>query len=377
MENGWPFSFPACSCMTLHSRTGKPYWFRTCDIETDLWKEGAHVAGYGRESKLKLAGQNEQSVQYAFLGVTYNENNSWLLDGMNEAGLAGGLLMLPEATSVPRAKEGNEGCMGMELVGRLLAHCENVEEVKQEADKMQILDVPYRDGSVPASMHYFFVDAAGNEVILEATDERNPGKLRIYGREEGIGVMTNSPPYPLQLENLSWFISQSPELKQGLKGKPIDSLSWDNRTITGNFKAKHVSLNGTFPGSYSSHDRFIRLSVLKALNNSGNHFSDENMLVLGGNLMNAVNEPSTGGIFHYSRIGADGTVEGQKDSCTHYLVMYDILGRELYLKRRDTVVWSRYRLEELINTHSFEPLVHYPGNKAGEGIRQRSFLDKG
>ena len=33
----------ACSCMTLTSKTGKHYWFRTCDIDTDIWKDGAHV----------------------------------------------------------------------------------------------------------------------------------------------------------------------------------------------------------------------------------------------------------------------------------------------------------------------------------------------
>ena len=43
-ENNNKKIFPgACSCMTLTSKSGKHYWFRTCDIETDLWKEGAHV----------------------------------------------------------------------------------------------------------------------------------------------------------------------------------------------------------------------------------------------------------------------------------------------------------------------------------------------
>ena len=33
----------ACSCMTLTSKSGNHYWFRTCDIENDIWEEGAHV----------------------------------------------------------------------------------------------------------------------------------------------------------------------------------------------------------------------------------------------------------------------------------------------------------------------------------------------
>lgn len=344
MGKGWLYFLPACSSMTLTSVTGRPYWFRTCDIETDLRKEGAHIVSRKKGETLLLSGKETGKIKFSLLGITYNREDSWLLDGINEAGLAGGLLMLPEGTSAASPREGYEGCMGMELVTRLLALCKDVEEVKKAAAKIQLLNIPYGRDSVSASMHYFFVDVEGNEVVLEAAEAKQPGCIRAYGKEEIIGVMTNAPVYPKQLENLSWFISRSPELRQGLNGAPIEHLCLDGREVRANGGVDHLSLSGTFPGSYSSHDRFIRLAIFKALNQSGNHFSDGQMLALGSNIMNTVWEPSSHGLFHYSHIETDGTIMGQKESFTQYLVMYDLHRRELWVRAMDRIDWSSYQL---------------------------------
>ena len=156
--------------------------------------------------------------------------------------------------------------------------------------------------------------------------------------------MTNSPPYEEQLQNLSWFLSQSPELKQGLNGQAITKLDLDGREVQADVNAKHLSLNGTFPASYCSYDRFIRLTILKALNDCGNYFEDEKMLALGSGIMNAVCEPHNKGVFHYTRMEADGNVIGQKDSISQYVVMYNIEETSIYLKKFDEVFWNKYML---------------------------------
>ena len=334
----------ACSCMTLTSKTGKHYWFRTCDIETYIWSEGAHIVQQASGEKINYCdGKNEVS-KYAYVGVTYNHIDSWLLDGVNECGLTGGLLMLNEGTSVDKPEKERQGYIGMELVTKILSSCKDVNEVIALAGKIQILSIPYGNQNVPATMHYFFTDSSGNEVILEATDKECPGILKVFPREKILGVMTNSPPYEEQLQNLSWFLSQSPELKQGLNGQAITKLNLDGREIQADVNAKHLSLNGTFPASYCSYDRFIRLTILKALNDCGNYFEDEKMLALGSGIMNAVCEPHNKGVFHYTRMEADGNVIGQKDSISQYVVMYNIEETSIYLKKFDEVFWNKYML---------------------------------
>ena len=118
--------FPAsCSCLALTSKQGRSYWFRTCDLHTSVWEAGAHVVSFPARQSIQLAGGPAQA-RYALLGVTYNDRDTWLLDGINSQGLTGGLLLLEEGTSVPAAEEGRAGVMGMELVTALLASYEAV-----------------------------------------------------------------------------------------------------------------------------------------------------------------------------------------------------------------------------------------------------------
>ena len=337
-----------CSCMTLTSKSGKHYWFRTCDIETDLWKDGAHAVSKAAGEEIVYGNGKKEINQYHYVGMTYNVFDTWLLDGVNEHGLTGGLLMLYEGTSVDRAAETKEGYIGMELITKILSTCKDVKEVERLAKRIQVLDIPYGNYKVPATMHYFFTDNSGDEVILEATETQNPGILRIFKKDEILGVMTNSPPYVEQRQNLSWFLSQSPELKQGLGGQAITELLLDGRVIRADEKAEHLSLTGIFPASYSSYDRFIRLTMMKFLNNSGNEFEDEKMLALGSGIMNVVCEPHTQGLFHYTRLESDGKIVGQKDSFTQYVTMYDMEEKCFYIKKYDEIVWKKYELNYFI-----------------------------
>ena len=337
----------ACSCMTLTSKSGRHYWFRTCDIDTDVWKSGAHVVRQAAGEEIDYCDGRKEISQYSFMGMTYNRTDTWLLDGVNEYGLAGGLLMLYEGTSVDKAENGRSGYVGMELVTKVLSSCKDVDEVISLTRQIQILDIPFCNKKLDAAMHYFFVDSAGNEVILEAAEKNEAGILQVFKKEKILGVMTNSPPYEKQLQNLAWFLSRSSEMRQGFAGQAITELALDGRLIKADAKAEHLSQTGTFPASYSSYDRFIRLAVLKALNDSGNGFEDEKMLALGSGIMNAVCEPHTKGIFHYTRIEKDGEVIGQKDSFTQYVTMYDMEETCFYIKKYDEVTWEKHMLKEI------------------------------
>lgn len=332
-----------CSCMVLTSLTGNIYWFRTCDYFLDLWSNGASVIYFPKNYKMKFTGHEEMTTfKYEVIGVTYNNIDNWLLDGMNLEGLVGGCLYFEKGTSVDSAKEGYIGVVGMELLANILATCKNVKEVIDKVSKIQVLSITSGETLVEATMHYMFVDSTGDTVILEAYNSDNPGIFKIYDRNENIGVMTNAPIYDKQLENLSWYISKSPELRYGFKGKPIKSVVINGKEIKANSNASHLNLNGTFPGSYSSYDRFIRLSMLKALNNDGNGFLDEKMLAKGSGILNSVFKPNTEGIFSYSKFDKKKRPVGNTYSETKYMIMYSLNKREVYIKASDAVAWTRY-----------------------------------
>lgn len=347
--------FPtSCSCLALTSKQGRSYWFRTCDLHTSVWEAGTHVVSFPARQSIQLAGGPAQA-RYALLGVTYNDRDTWLLDGINSQGLTGGLLLLEEGTSVSAAAEGRTGVMGMELVTALLASCRTVAEVCRAARRIQLTHIPADGGMLPATMHYFFVDAAGDTVVLEAADPQHPGCLQCY-REDSIGVLTNSPPYPLQLDNLRWFLSQSMELHRGGDDCPICQPAWEGVPITGNPSAPHMTRSGDLPASYAPYDRFVRLAVMKALNHDGRSIDDAQMLPMGAGILGTVREPPHQGIYHYRHLDGHGMPVGNRDGYTQYEVMYDLTQRTMYLRPFDATVWTRTALaacpEDRIARHS-------------------------
>ena len=341
-----------CSCMTLTSKSGKNYWFRTCDIDTDIWKEGAHIVSFPAGEKIFFYGRESEVCHYDFMGMTNDEKDTWLLDGVNSEGLTGGLLLLLEGTSVDVCTMGDEdyeGYVWMELVTKFLSSCRSVKEVVEMAKKVRVLNIPYQGTCVPSTMHFFFTDTSGDEVILEAWDKANPGRFCIYPKKEGIGIMTNSPTYPEHLSNLSWYISVSPELKAGSKfvkeAETFENLKFGDKVLHGDERAEHLLRSNTFPASYCSYDRFVRLAVLKALNDCGRKFSDDKMLAFGSGIMSAVFEPHSKGVFHYTGFDEKERPVNQKDGCTQYLVMYDTAQKRMYLRALDEVAFTEYRLD--------------------------------
>ena len=342
-----------CSLMTLRSKEGNPYWFRTCDITFDLRREGAGKGIIKKGELIEFEKGKGFESRYEILGISYCSKTTWLLDGMNEAGLCGGLLMLPEGLGKSdNGKEADDGerwkeVMAMEAVAYFLASCKNIEEVISRAKIVEITNIPYGEEILPATVHYHFMDGSGKEVILEAADPGCPGRFRIYQGEEVLGIMTNSPTYDLQKENLVTFLQASVELR-GLSGEEREGLTWDGKGISDNRGRKAEEENRFFPGSYTSRDRFLRLALLKALNYSGNHWSKEEILARGISLMNTVREPDNRGILHYRGIvaGEEGKIEtvGREDSKTYYLVIYDVREKTCFLQWFDELEWTCYTL---------------------------------
>lgn len=352
-------NFANCTAVKLISRTGRPYWFRTCDVGGDIWAGGAHIVSFPKGERLSLWGREEPlTVGHSILGVTYNALDTWLLDGINDAGLTGGLLALYDTVSVPKAHEGKEGIMGMEIVTYFLSTCSSVEEIIAEAEGKQILDVPVgEEKTVAATMHCMFVEPSGHCIVLEAADSGKPGELQVYTKT--LGMMTNSPPYPRQLQNLSWYLSQAPEWCWG-KDEPPE-LTMNGITIRPDANAPHFSMSGAFPASFASYDRFVRMAMLKYLNRDGMDFSDEEMLPLGAQLMCSVVEPHNKGLYHYASFDPQKGPQGTNDSYTQYLVMYDVTGRAMYLQPYGSTGWTKTALDTCPKDKTAaHPICRYP-----------------
>lgn len=364
-----------CSSIKLTSKNNNYYYFRTCDMndESNVWKAGSKVISFNKNYPFNFSNKEKIKSKYALLGITFGTPYERLLDGINEKGLSGGLLHYIEGTSIDKTKDINKkGVEGMEIITYFLSQCANVNEVINLASSVVVTHVIQGDNIVPATMHYTFLDTSGESIILEADDS---GNFTIYNKT--VGVFTNSPGYKEHINNLSWYIASSLELSQGRKGSPpIKKFLLDGVEVIGNSSKKNYIRSDVYPGTYTSIDRFIRLSTLKHLIKCGKIYNDDEILLKGSEIISSVIVPRHQGYFYYNYLLATdkenanykdhdvngNIIYGGGDNYTQYIVMYDLKNKSLYIKTDKSLVYDKITLNNKINNFIIHDINNNPLN---------------
>lgn len=214
---------------------------------------------------------------YAIIGtgIVY-DNYPLYYDAMNEKGLCiAGLNFVGNAIYEHNLSNEKENIASFELIPYLLGTCSNVSEIINKLNNMVITDEEFSKGMTPGSLHWLIADE--NKCIVV---EYMKDGMHIYDNE--VGVLTNNPPFPIQLFNLNNFQNLSPKQPQNSFSKNIN-LDTYSRGMGG------LGL----PGDLSSMSRFVRVAFNRANSISK---SDE--------------ESSVSQFFHIL-----GSVEQQKGCC--------------------------------------------------------------
>lgn len=214
----------ACTSLLLGTSDGGFVYGRTMEFGFPLEAEAIVVprryAFRGAGSEGKPTGKAWVS-KYAATGM-----NAFglpvIIDGLNEKGLAGGVLYFPgyaEYTAPARA-EAAKSVAPWEFLTWVLTSFATVDEVKAALQGVEILDLSLSQlGTVPP-FHYVVHDAAGKSIVIEPTG----GTLKVY--DNPFGVMTNSPTFDWHLTNLKNYVKLTaknvPPLEVG--GQKISSL---------------------------------------------------------------------------------------------------------------------------------------------------------
>ncbi|RKH15331.1 linear amide C-N hydrolase [Corallococcus sp. CA053C] len=182
--------------------------------------------------------------RYGFVGLTAL-SDAVLVDGLNTQGLSVGALWLPGAT-YPKVTQSSQALALVDFVTWALGTCASVADVKTALTNGS---VQVWEGDLLAKLlplHFPVHDAAGNSVVVEFTD----GKLNVY--DNPVGVCTNNPPFPQQLENLGNYANLSP-----WDAKPTE-LGAQKFSPSG-----HGSGMRGLPGDSTPPARFVRATYLK------------------------------------------------------------------------------------------------------------------
>ncbi len=231
-------------CTALSLNTAEHYFGRTLDIDRSY---GEQVVIVPRRFPLNFRQAGELSQHYAMIGIasrtaTVVNGYPLLYDAANERGLAMAGLNFPHnAHYSAEAEADKDNIASFELIPRVLGQCADTAEARALLSRINITAAAFSEDLPPSPLHWIISDARGS-LTLEAMSDG----LHIYENSEGI--LTNNPPFLVQLENL----------------KKYAHLRADNKLVAPEeglpYSAYCQGLGAVgLPGDASSMSRFVRI----------------------------------------------------------------------------------------------------------------------
>lgn len=241
----------ACTSFLLSGSDGGFVYGRTLEFGMDINSKGIAVPrgqamqGTGIDGK-PGSGLN-WTTKYAAFGAS-GLDLPILVDGMNEKGLAGGMLYLPNVSEYQEVSpsESSNSIASYEMLVFALTNYATVDEVKSGFRALKVNRSPQKlfKGVVP--LHLTLHDATGKSIVIEYIG----GELQIS--DNPTSVLTNAPQFSWHLSALGNYAGLSTSDPKPMKmGDARFGPPSSGGGMTG------------LPGDFSSPSRFIRAFFMK------------------------------------------------------------------------------------------------------------------
>ena len=236
-------------CTAATYRSQDFYFGRTFDYEFNY---GEEVVVTPRNYPFALRHRNALTEHYAMIGIAHMAGDYPLYyDAVNEKGLGMAGLNFPGNAVYGRVQADKDNIAQFEFIPWILGQCANVQEARVLLSHINLVDTPFNEKYPVSPLHWIVADR-DEAITIEAVQEG----LKIY--DNPVGVLTNNPPFPMQMFRLNDYMSLSPE-------SPVNRFS-------GDLKLKPYSRGmGAMglPGDLSSASRFVRVAFTKMNSISG------------------------------------------------------------------------------------------------------------
>ena len=258
-------------CTAATYKTKDFYFGRTLDYE---FSYGEEIVVMPRRFPLDFRFLGKSEEHYAIIGMAHvADGYPMFYDAVNEKGLAmAGLNFVGNAVyrepiaetetdaAHNRAAEraGTTNLQGeekprrvknvaqFEFISYLLSRCASIAEVRAELADLNLTGTPYSEHFPPAQLHWIIADK--DETI---TVESVAAGLKIY--DNPAGVLTNNPPFDLQMFHLNNYRQLSPQQPENRFAPQLPLVTY----------SRGMGAIG-LPGDLSSMSRFVRVAFTRA-----------------------------------------------------------------------------------------------------------------
>lgn len=241
----------ACTSFLLPGSDGGFVYGRTLEFGVDINSRGIAIApgitleGTGVDGKVGTGlkwTSKYAAIGSAALGLPI------IVDGLNEKGLAGGMLYAPGITEYQEVapSESSQSIASYEMLVYALTNFANVDEAREGFRKIKVNRSPQKLFKGVVELHLTLHDASGKSIVIEYIG----GELQIS--DNPTSVLTNAPHFNWHLNNLGNYTKLSPQEPGSIKL---------GTTVLGPWSTGY-GMTG-LPGDMSSPSRFVRAFMMK------------------------------------------------------------------------------------------------------------------
>ena len=240
-------------CTASTYKTKDFYMGRTFDYE---FSYGEEIVVTPRKYVFDFRHTDKLTTHYAMIGMAFVADGYPLYyDAVNEKGLGmAGLNFVGNAVYEDAAvdvKTNEVQVAQFEFIPWILGQCASVAEAKRKIANMRLTKTPFSDQLPAAQLHWMIADQEECIVVQSMQDE-----LHVY--DNPVGVLTNNPPFPMQLFALNNYAGASRKQPANLFAENLQLDAY----------SRGMGALG-IPGDLSSQSRFVKVAFTKLSSISG------------------------------------------------------------------------------------------------------------
>ena len=183
-------------CTAATYKTNDFYFGRTLDYESSY---GEEIVIMPRGFQLKFVNMGIIENHYAVIGVAHVAQNYPLFyDASNEKGLAMAGLNFVGNAFYHDDTDGSDNVAQFEFIPWILCQCKNVAEARKLIEKVNITKTQFSPQMPAGQLHWIIADKT-NCIVVESVKEG----IKVY--DDPVGVLTNNPPFDMQMFRLNDF----------------------------------------------------------------------------------------------------------------------------------------------------------------------------
>ena len=236
-------------CTAATYKTNDFYFGRTLDYESSY---GEEIVIMPRSFPLNFVNMGRIDTQYEVIGTAHVAQDYPLFyDAANEKGLAMAGLNFVGNAFYRDDIDGRDNVAQFEFIPWILCQCANVTEARTLIEKINITKTQFSPQMPSGQLHWIIADK-NDCIVVESVKEG----INVY--DDPVGVLTNNPPFDMQMFRLNDFRGLSPKQPENTFSDKLDLTSY----------SRGMGAKG-LPGDLSSDSRFVRVAFTRMNSVSG------------------------------------------------------------------------------------------------------------